>query len=339
MNQEKELDRLISRTSIISHILMAFSGCAIGAALFLIIRAEWIIGYAAMFVVLHITRIFLLLKLKQDPSYVIHYYTLMVIFTFPAVLILWRIQVYLIILLYLLFPLVIAFHYRETKYAVYAVFFSSLLIVATIVISLKVQWVISASSDIVLHTNIFILLMAAVFLTLFVYLYYKILTLMSLQESTRTTVRQEDAIATQESATVIQECTTATQECTTVIQEAGNEQSEETYSKIVLYFEKKQPYLQLHYCLSMLAADLNVGKKYLSDAIRIHHHGTFDSLLNKYRLKYVKQMLDEGLAEKYTIEYIYTLAGYSSRTAFYENFQKEFKISPLDYQKLHKVKN
>jgi AraC-like DNA-binding protein len=49
-------------------------------------------------------------------------------------------------------------------------------------------------------------------------------------------------------------------------------------------------------------------------------------------------MLDERLAEKYTMEYIYTLAGYSSRTAFYDNFRKTFKMSPMDYLEMKKYK-
>jgi len=86
----------------------------------------------------------------------------------------------------------------------------------------------------------------------------------------------------------------------------------------------------------MLAADLNTSSRYLSEAINTCYGGTFESLLNKYRLEFVKKMLDEGLAEKYTMEHICTSAGYSSRSSFYENFRKVFDMSPHDYLEIQK---
>jgi YesN/AraC family two-component response regulator len=120
------------------------------------------------------------------------------------------------------------------------------------------------------------------------------------------------------------------------IQEAESVQLKELYNNIVNYFEKKQPYCHPNYRLTLLATDLNTNTKYVSNAINKYYGGTFDNFLNKYRIEYVKKMLDEHLDEKYTMEYIYTLAGYSNRTTFYVNFQKIMKMSPRDY---HELKN
>jgi AraC-like DNA-binding protein len=118
-----------------------------------------------------------------------------------------------------------------------------------------------------------------------------------------------------------------------------NPKLQEIYNNVIAYFEKTHPYRKPNYRIFMLANDLNTNTKCLSDAIRMYYGGSFENLLNKYRLEFAKKMLEEQLAKKYTIEYIYTTAGYSSRSTFYDNFQKTFKMSPLEYMEQNSVSN
>jgi AraC-like DNA-binding protein len=313
----RQIDKLTSQVIIIYYCLMIVAIGVVGIGLFLALRTNWIIWYVLALVVLHTAWIVIIVnsKFETEKYFIPHYYIFMIIYLFPAVLILGQIKVYSILLLYMLLPLIILFRYHTSKYTVYAAISSMLLIVSVIVISLKIQVMyipLNVNEDIVFFIFVFIIIAAMIFLILFFYFYNEILKLPNDEKLLINKVEEKT-------------------------QEENSAQLKELYGNVINYFEKKQPYRQPNYRLAMLADELNTNTKYLSEAINTYYGGSFESLLNKYRLEFVKKMLDERLAEKYTMEYIYTLAGYSSRATFYENFRKKFNMSPLDYQRMQKV--
>jgi YesN/AraC family two-component response regulator len=232
---------------------------------------------------------------------------------FPATLILWKNYVYAILALYLFLPLIPMARNYSSKYVIYGAICSVLAIVAILITVNKVEvpYVVEEQN---LHTvyilNTIIIIMVLLHFALFFCCYFMILKVT--QDKSDSSVEVEEKV-----------------------EQIENTQEKELYNKVIAYFETKQPYKQVHYSLSMCASDLNTNTKYLSDAINTYY-GTFDNLLNKYRLEFVKQMLDEHLADKYTIEYIYTLAGYHCRSTFYKNFYKAFRTTPLEYQRMLK---
>lgn len=60
---------------------------------------------------------------------------------------------------------------------------------------------------------------------------------------------------------------------------------------------------------------------------------TFKELINSFRLGHARELLGDNKYNKYTIDYIADLCGFSSRTTFYELFKKEFRSTPLQYRK------
>jgi len=309
------INKFLKQAIIIYYILMIVIACVLGIMAHSLLRADWIIGYAAIFVLLHIQWLFFDIKTKfrEDRYFTPQYCVFMFTYTFPTVLIFWQINVYSILLLYILLPLIIMFRFYASKFLAYAVGCSLLYISAVIIVSTKVQILhIDVKPDTVAKLNITILIAATCFIVVYFYFYHQILK--QLNDKIVISVEEEQEMPITENA-----------------------QLKELYNKVIDYFEKKQPYRQQSYCLAMLAADLNTNTKYLSNAINIYFNGTFDGLLNKYRLQYAKKLLDEGLAEKYTMEYIYTMSGYSSRSTFYENFRRTFKMTPLECQKMRNV--
>jgi len=306
------INKLLKEAITIYYLLMIAVASVLGVMTYPLLRTGWVIGYVAIFVVLHIQWLFFDIKTHfiEDRHFTPQYCAFMFTYTFPAVLILWQINVYSILLLYILLPLIIMFRFYASKFMPYAVGYSLLYILAVIITSAKVQILqIDLKPDIIAELNITILIAAMCFIIVFFYFYHQILK--QLNGKTAIFAEEEQELEIEE-----------------------NTQLKELYNKVIDYFEKKQPYLQQNYCLAMLAADLNTNTKYLSNAININFNGTFGGLLNKYRLQYAKKMLDEGLAEKYTMEYIYTMSGYSNRSTFYENFHRTFKITPLECQKM-----
>jgi len=308
------INKFLKQAIVIYYIMMITVACVLGITAYSLLRRDWIIGYAAIFVLLHIQWLFFDIKTKfrEDRHFTPQYCAFMFTYTFPVVLIFWQISVYSILLLYILLPLIIMFRFYVSKYMSYAVGCSVLYILAVIITSAKIQILqIDVKPDIIAKLNITIIIAAMCFIIVYFYFYHQILK--QLNNKITIPVEEEQKMPVTENA-----------------------QLKELYNKVIDYFEKKQPYLQQNYCLAMLAADLNSNTKYLSNAINANFNGTFDGLLNKYRLQYAKKMLDEGLAEKYTMEYIYTMSGYSNRSTFYENFRKTFKMTPLECQKMIK---
>ena len=311
------INKILKQTIVIYYVLMIIYVSILGVMMYSILHRGWIFWYILIFVLLHIQWLFFDIKTKflKDRYFVPQYYVFMFTYMFPAVLILWQISVYSVLLLYILLPLIIMFRYYASKYMAFAVGYSLFCILAVIITSAKTQ-ILQADVDqaMVAKLNVIIIIASMGFIIVFFYFYHQILK----QLKDKITIPDEE-----EKKTPV----------------AENAQLKELYNNIIAYFEKKQPYRQPNYRLSTLAADLDTNTKYISEAIKINFEGTFDALLNKYRLQYAKKMLDEGLADKYTMEYIYTTSGYLNRSTFYKNFYKTFNMTPSEYHNMKNTKN
>jgi AraC-like DNA-binding protein len=313
--KEEKIEKLRKYVISIYGILLPVVVSIVGIVSYFGKPVDWLIWYVVIFVLIHISWgiINLLQKNTVSESRLPYYFTFLIAYLFPGVLALWQAHVFAVLMLYLLLPLLPMALYYSSKYVIYGIIKAVLVVAAILAVSVEVQILRLdyIKSDVVYMLNLIIIVSTLFFAVLFFYCHYKILKIMqdeggSPVESEKETEEIED-----------------------------KQWKKELYDKVITYFETKQPYKQPQYSLSMCASDLNTNTKYLSDAINAHY-GTFDNLLNKYRLEFVKKMLDEHLADKYTIEYIYTLAGYSSRSTFYKNFYKTFKTTPLEYQEMLK---
>jgi AraC-like DNA-binding protein len=313
-NKEK-IEKVRRRTIPIYDFSMSLAVLVVGIIAYLAAPLSWIPAYVAIFCVINTAWgvINIIQKYAIDENFMPYYYTFMYVYLFPAVLLLWQNHVYAVILLYLFLPTIQISRHYTSKHLFYAYLASAIIIVAIIIISYCVQFLDpdDVQSEYENIVNIAIIIAAALLLSLFFYCYHTMLQI--IQDENSLSAKAEEKAKSIESSKL-----------------------KELYNSLIVYFDTKQSYCQPNYTLAMLAADLNTNTKYLSEAINMYSGGTFDSLLNKYRLEFVKKMLDERLADKYTIEYIYTLAGYSSRSTFYKNFYKTFQTTPLEYQKILK---
>ena len=74
---------------------------------------------------------------------------------------------------------------------------------------------------------------------------------------------------------------------------------------------------------------------YLSNVVNHYFKCNYKHLLNKYRIRYAKQLISN---EVYSPNELYKPCGFSSRSAFYAAFKKIMRVSPLYYQKYYKDK-
>ena len=103
------------------------------------------------------------------------------------------------------------------------------------------------------------------------------------------------------------------------------------YNDIIEYLEKNKPFKNPDFNAHLLSKALHTNVNYISKALSVGGHDDFRALLNNFRINYVKSMLDNGAMKKYTIDYIYTEAGYKYRSTFNASFKLITGMTPSEY--------
>lgn len=105
------------------------------------------------------------------------------------------------------------------------------------------------------------------------------------------------------------------------------------YDSIEEYIENEKPYCDPNFTITQLATAVNSNITYVSKAIRISKDVNFNVLMNTYRINMIKDMLDKGYHNTFTIKHIYTSAGFKQQTTFNKVFKQIEGITPTDYIK------
>jgi AraC-like DNA-binding protein len=101
-----------------------------------------------------------------------------------------------------------------------------------------------------------------------------------------------------------------------------------------LFFEKR-PYLQLDYDLEQMGIDTNMQRNVLSAFINKEYGVGFREFINRYRVNYFKDNLNNPLWNTLTLEAIAEECGFQSRSTFINNFKKITGQTPSEYLKIH----
>ncbi|MDR2824332.1 MAG: helix-turn-helix domain-containing protein [Prevotellaceae bacterium] len=116
------------------------------------------------------------------------------------------------------------------------------------------------------------------------------------------------------------------------------ERSQELFAKIEAYFAEKKPYTNPEFSVTDLADALETNTKYVSNAINQNALMSFNNFANSYRINMLKQMLEENKNDQYTLQHIYTSAGFNNQSTFNRIFKNMIDITPTEYIKnLEKV--
>jgi AraC-like DNA-binding protein len=113
--------------------------------------------------------------------------------------------------------------------------------------------------------------------------------------------------------------------------EKNPQRHKQLYHDIVKFFEEKKPYADPDLTVGKLAFLMNTNTFYISQAIQLHEGINFTTFVNARRIKIVKDMIAEGKMQDYTIQHIYTLAGFKQQTTFNRIFKMFEGINPSDY--------
>jgi len=110
---------------------------------------------------------------------------------------------------------------------------------------------------------------------------------------------------------------------------------QQDYSKeidiIEQYFKIKKPYLKKGLNISQLAVEINIPTKLISFIMNQHFEMRFNDFINKYRVDYIKEKINEKYLNSFTLNSLASEAGFSNLTTFIAAFKKFESCTPSEY--------
>lgn len=97
------------------------------------------------------------------------------------------------------------------------------------------------------------------------------------------------------------------------------------------YFTEDKPYLKNNLSINEVAISLQIPSRDVSFIINNHFHQHFSDFVNIYRIQHFINEVEKENLNKFTIEFIAKLSGFSSITTFNRAFKKVYSISPTEY--------
>lgn len=104
-------------------------------------------------------------------------------------------------------------------------------------------------------------------------------------------------------------------------------------SRIFSYVVGEKQYTSSDFNMEILSNELGINRKYLSKAINNTTGKNFNTYVNEYRVKEAIRLLSDPANKHFPVDDIGILAGFSSRSSFYEAFRKIAGISPSEFKK------
>jgi AraC-like DNA-binding protein len=103
------------------------------------------------------------------------------------------------------------------------------------------------------------------------------------------------------------------------------------FENIRSVIEEQHHFKNAEFTISQLSTIMKINNVYLSKAIKISGYKNFSHYINKCRVNYVKELLQESDIQKVTLMYIYTEAGFSNQSTFNRVFKQIENITPSEY--------
>lgn len=96
----------------------------------------------------------------------------------------------------------------------------------------------------------------------------------------------------------------------------------------------QQLFLNYDISVALIAKELEVNMKYVSQAVNLGAGMNFNNYINAKRVSFSQELLKEGDAEKLSIEGIANKSGFRSKSAFNRAFKRISGLTPTEFLKL-----
>ena len=105
------------------------------------------------------------------------------------------------------------------------------------------------------------------------------------------------------------------------------------------YFKFKKPYLNPEISLEKVATDISIHPRLLSQLINEFCKMNFKGFINDFRIRECVSLFSEDIHNERTIQEIYYMAGFNSRSVFNELFKKHTGLTPKEYKEKQNRQN
>lgn len=120
---------------------------------------------------------------------------------------------------------------------------------------------------------------------------------------------------------------------TTALTSFSDEELQLLQEKVHNVLQMDKVYLDEDLTLTKLADTVATSNKKLSELLNKRMNTTFYDIINKYRVEAVKEKIQQGEVENYTLLGIAFDCGFKSKTSFNRIFKKETGLSPSQFKK------
>jgi len=103
--------------------------------------------------------------------------------------------------------------------------------------------------------------------------------------------------------------------------------------KIKHFFEVERIFLDPHLSLEVLSEKTHVEKSLVSKLIKEHYQKGFNDVVNQYRVKEFKTLLENEVYKNYDLVGLAKESGFSSKATFYRVFKDLEGVTPNQYKK------
>ena len=106
---------------------------------------------------------------------------------------------------------------------------------------------------------------------------------------------------------------------------------EEEANIILQFFEQKKPYLKQNLSINEVSVEINIPLKLLSFIINQYFKLNFNDFVNKYRVEWIVNRIQNGDLDRFTLSSISQEAGFSNKTTFLSAFKKVHNCTPTQF--------
>ena len=92
-----------------------------------------------------------------------------------------------------------------------------------------------------------------------------------------------------------------------------------------------QPFFKKTISINEVAHALNISVSELSFIINHKFNQRFTDFVNKYRIEFVIDKIEEGFCDKFTVESLSKMAGFASKSTFNIAFKKIMNCTPSEF--------
>jgi hypothetical protein len=106
---------------------------------------------------------------------------------------------------------------------------------------------------------------------------------------------------------------------------------EKTTEELLRHFKVNQPFLKKTISINEVALALNISVSELSFIINHKFNQRFTDFVNKYRIEFVINKIEDGFCDKFTVESLSIMAGFASKSTFNIAFKKMMNCTPSEF--------